>query len=611
MENKRVFYFIAVSLIIITCLSVSVLAVDTTGNVSEADKITNGYKCLENTVANKTTISLEEAIFTALALQGSNKKAIDTITSEKSTTEDCWPKAKCTLRETALVALAYERAGKDNSKILTWISSKNATPSELNWYLQIDTDEQAAAECTVSYDTSTIKINVLEDMTLDSPSLGSCLEIDNLYRLKIKDSCLSKNFGISCDKGFTTSLLYQKKSDTEGVIYVTSTTQSGASGGTTSHSISAKCIKVNNVCDYEGNLWAALALNKNGKAEQLVPFLMALADDNTKYFPSTFLYILTAGDALFNKIAQGQTKDGYWDITASPYKIYYDSALAMLAVGSGKVETDNAKTYFLSVQGANGCWNNNNIRSTAFVLYAGWPKASGGGGGTTPSENCADSGNFCEITADCTAANGTIIIGKLCTNWRESCCSKDIIISSCPSLGGNTCLYGESCDGNLVPSQEGGDCCLGTCHIPVPPIQETCSDVEGTCKTSCDDTEDENLEENCSSTAEICCVAKKGGISWIWIILLIILVALVALGIIYRDRLRLWYYKFKGRASAVAVARPAAPPAGARGPIVSGGIIRRVPPISSTAPRRPLGRPLSARDKEMEDTLKKLKEISE
>jgi len=609
MENKRLFYFIVVSLILITCLSVSVLAADATGNVSETDKVANGYKCLENTVANKTTISLEEAIFTTLALGNNNKKAIDTIAGEKSATEDCWPKAKCALRETALVALAYDKAGKDNSKILTWISSKNATPTELNWYLQIDTDEQAAAECTVSYDTTAAKINVLEDMTLDSSNLGNCLEIDNLYRLRIKDNCVTKNFDISCDKGFTTSLLYQKKSDANGVVFVTSTTQSGASGGTTSHSISAKCIKVDNSCNYEGNLWAALALNKNGKAERLVPFLIALADDNTKYFPSTFLYILTAGDASYNNIAQSQTKDGYWEVTASPYKRYYDSALAMLALGSGKVETDSAKAYFLSVQGANGCWNNNNIRSTAFVLYAGWPR-SVAASGATPSQDCASAGNFCEITADCTAANGTLIVDKTCTNWRESCCSVDVQLPSCPAAGGNICDYGEICDGNEVPSQEGGKCCIGTCSIPIPPIQETCSDVEGTCRTSCDDNEEADYAQNCTSTTEICCVAKKGGISWIWIILLVILVALVAVGIIYRDKLRLWYYKFKGRAKAVTVARPAAP-AGARGPIVSGGMIQRVPPISPAAARRPLGRPLSARDKEMEETLKKLKEISE
>ena len=81
-------------------------------------------------------------------------------------------------------------------------------------------------------------------------------------------------------------------------------------------------------------MWAALALNKNGNnVDAFVPYLIALAEDNRRFFPSVFLYILTGGEDQYNEIVQNQKQGGYWEITSSPYKRFYDSSLGMLALG--------------------------------------------------------------------------------------------------------------------------------------------------------------------------------------------------------------------------------------------------------------------------------------
>src|SRR3989338_2529506 len=102
----------------------------TTGDTGNAE---DSYQCLTNKVANSTSLSLQDAIFSTLAL--GNKANLIKIIEDNKNTAGCWPKDSCKLKDTALVGLAYHRIGKDTSAIKSWLISKNVSASDLTWYI--------------------------------------------------------------------------------------------------------------------------------------------------------------------------------------------------------------------------------------------------------------------------------------------------------------------------------------------------------------------------------------------------------------------------------------------------------------------------------------------
>lgn len=577
-----------------------------------------GYQCLKNLIKEKKSFSLQEAVFSVLAL-GGEKNLLDTIASEKSSNEACWPKDRCKIKDTAQVSLVYERIGKNNEDIEKWLISKNATAPDLIWYLEIDISNHVPASCTLKYDENEKKINVKEDMRLEG-SPGSCFVISSSgYWLTIRDNCLDKEFEISCDHDFISTLLYEKK-PAGATIFVSSETHGAAALGSTKEKVNAKCIKTEGGCDYEGTLWAALALNKGGKdVGAYLPYLIALADNNQKYFPSAFLYLLTGADDQYANVIQNQKQSRSWRIIGSPYSEFYDTSLGMLALqSSNSGDVNNVKNYLLNIQGADGCWNNNNLRDTAFILYSGWPQkivssVTGGGDGKELCESV--SGQACENSNACLDAGGRVLSNFRCPSFGTSCCSIDVKEQSCKEQKGSICASNQKCDGRSVPSADEGVCCLDGC---INAAQEpTCEATEGLCKTSCDENEEKDSTETCLA-GQICCKKKivEGGIS-LFVIILIILIILVILAIVFRNRIRLWIYKFKGRAKATPVTKPAVPPSnsGFNLPQMFRPSPRPNYPSRPAAARPPVmpsrrAAPSSVKEREFEETLKKLKEMS-
>lgn len=628
--KKSTFLVAGIFTIIVCCLFISLGIVsainDTTSNSNAISTSTpsstltssesrnamdKAYKCLENQIKNKSvsSMSLQEAIYSMLAL-GTKKNLQDKLDNEKSSSENCWPKNGCTIKESAQVALAY----KSNENILRWLLSKNATSNDLNWYLEVDISNHVPAECTLKYDNSEKKINILEDMRITG-NPGSCLSISSSgYWLSVRENCYDKEIQISCNKDFITTLLYEKKSG--GTIYVLPDTHSAVALGTTNEKVSVKCFKTGNTCDYEGSLWAALTLYKNGKnINAFVPYLIALADNNQKYFPSSFLYALTGSDDYYSNIVQNQKQERYWKMVGTPYGEYYDTSLAMLALGkSSSTELENAKNYLLSIQTNEGCWNNNNIRDTAFLLYSGWPKdtvGGGGSGGTTPSCELV-TGQSCENSNECTDAGGNTLSNFYCSGFNV-CCSIEVQKQNCSSLNGLVCPANKECDGRTVSSAD-GTCCLNSCTDV--PEEDTCAIIGGTCRTACKDNEEEITAETCTG-GNVCCEEKQASEkSWTWlIILLVILIILVILAITFRNKIKIWWFKFKGKAKVSPVVRPGTPPAELSSYKPTRQVYRPSAP-SGFAPRTPVRMPMrkpvpsSAKDKEMEETLNKLKEMS-
>jgi len=684
----------------------------------ETDKVDKAYKCLKDRVNESASLSLEEAVFVTLAL-GANDKALQKINSSKSLSEECWPNGNCNIKDTAQVVLAYDRIGKDTEEIINWLLTKNGTASGLTWYLQIITENNEPDTCDVSYDGATYTFTIDEEMKL-SGSGGSCLSIDNSgYKLKISNDCLNKEFITSCDKSFYTNLLYEKGAGS--VIYI-SETHSGSAKGTTTERIKAQCFKTEGNCDYEATLWAAAAIyTVTGETGDFIPYLKSLASSYREYFPSAFLIYMMGGndrDEHYKFIIENKKRGGYWQFGNNKY---FDTALAMLALSDADIENQGTINYLLNGGGKQterGCWNNDNIRDTAFILYASpWVMAvndegtvnNGGAeegesadeGGDAfdvpPSENCGngiidtndnevcecgddgicgtsddelnnetcaslnyDSGELycnsgctsfntsmcvvnegsnynpntitdCELANyycvsgifECRDAGGNILPDDTyaCETWDKVCCTVNVGLETCSDLGGRICGYNEECSGDIVEAAE-GSCCKGAC-IPYEETNE-CENNGGICRTVCrDDEEEKNYE--CIDSEKICCkeVAsateseeEESGIGWIWIVILIILIILVILGIIFRDKLRVWWFKFRGKAKTSKFS-PRGPPGGRimPRPIPTFGArqpIRRIP-VSRGVPPEPRPRPktgASAKDKELEETMKKLKEMS-
>lgn len=638
----------------------------------EQARVTKAYACLNNKINGVSSLGLEEALFSVIAL-GNNQKAVSTVDSQKGS--DCWPAGNCNLKSTAQAAIAYNRLGRNTAEIINWILSKNATASGLRWYLQITIPGNQESSCTINYGGGSYSVNVGADLKL-SGSSGSCLQIaPNGYRMTISDSCLNNEFRISCNKDFKTNLLYEKGSG--GVTYVSYKTEDGpANGWAPSTKITARCFKTGSECDYEGSLWAinALYVAGNGR-EEFIPYLASLAPDNKKYFPDAFLYHVvgsSSGSVYYEGIRKEMKAGGYWEIPGSEKGKFFDTALALLALGANSPETANSKQYVLSIQNEDGCWNTN-IRDIAFLLYALWPQPLSSGGVVTPpggdgttggnctgtcrsscwanetliAGNCTTSGMVCcrqnstgtgiiitdpnEVTdcvldgffcvgddAACLGARGEIKDKSLyaCFPWTKSCCTVDVReqIRTCAQMSGSVCTAEETCKDATVSASDGA-CCLSTC-------EKQTGSCTGTCKASCSSGETLSNAQ-CPGTSNVCCVGGTGGGGggstwWIIILILLILIVLAVIGILYKDKIRLWWYKRQGKAKTSPY-----PGLGGgmmpRGPmppqrILPRGVPRFAPSgeMRRTQPGRPAptGRPASSKDKEMEETMKKLKEMS-
>ena len=622
-RGKLVFVFLIIMTLAACFVSAAVNVSNQTGaakttglssTAEGADKVVKAYKCLENRTADKTSLGLPDATFAVLAL-GSNANAKSIIEANKDSAS-CWPKGACKIKETAQVALAYKRAGESTSDIEKWLNSKNATSTELKWYLQIDIPSKELASCIITEGGRKSTIRVLDNMQIDG-NPGSCFAIDmNGYMLRVNPSCYEREIDISCDKDFVSSLLYQK--GTGGTIFVPSETHSEASSGHTTEKVSAKCFKTAGSCDYEGTLWAALAMQKLGEdTDAYLPYLLALSDDNERFFPETFLYILGGGDEQYNSIIQSQKQGKFWEIVGASYNKYYYTSLAMLALnGQSSNELDAAKDYLLGIQPSDGCWSN--TRDTAFILYSGWPKTSATPG-PTPTPPACEPTFSCGNLFACTTAGGISETGYACPNAGQICCSANLQTPTCAQMAGQICNIGYECNANTKMASD-GTCCMGSC-LPIPQqANDTCTPAptNGICKTACADNEDENYVATCVATGERCCTKQAGSSLWIWIVILVILIGLAVLAIVYKEKTKIYWFKLREWFKTKFKKKPTvsgAPQMPVRGPMQypaqrPSPMMPRGPPSRAMPVQRAPARPLSPRDKEMEETLKKLKEMS-
>ncbi len=589
---------------------------------TDDDKINKAMKCLDRRIEESPRLTLEEAVFSVLS--GVSAEKARSQIQEQMSGEGCWPVSGCDVKSSAQGLLARRSLGEDTQKSIAWLKSKTGISKDLTWNLQITIENNVPASCTViPSGSSDVSVSIGNDMKV-SGNFGECFSASlSGYWLVINPLCFDKEMSISCDQGFKTNLLYYQRDDS--TVYVSPTTHGAAAKGITKEKVSATCFLKGTSCDYESSLWAATALYTSGEdVKAFIPYLIALAPENEKYLPDAFLIYLVGGDrqnAHYVSLMQQQKPGGYWQAQNTMYNFYYDTSLAMLSLGGNNAqEVSSTLTYLFDKQTDEGCWNSNSIRDSAFIIYAaGWQRASSGGGVIVPGEtnvtgngtvspdqpydpdvvsDCEASGYYCAPDAvTCLEAGGDILSEERfsCTRYTQACCTvpAEASLRSCFDLGGEVCGADEQCPVDGVPASD-GSCCLEGCEPR--------------------ESEDEPQQPNDIPGP----VEEKGSLRWM-IVLFSVLILLVLIGIIYRSKIRLWLYTRKGKATTTPVGRGAPPgivrrfPPGPSGGIMPRGlppaVVRR--PMSAMRPVLPNRRTaISEKDKEMEETLKKLKEMS-
>jgi len=607
-REKGVYFIVAFTLLFLVSSSIIYAATtNNTNNLTSTNSFEKSYTCLTNLVNSKISAGMttEELAFSILALgydstmQNKLKAELDELGKDGK----CWPKSGCTLKETSLVLLAYNHINANTNEIESWLLNQTMNPTELVWYLQIDSDSSGKAQCKIKYDNTERGITINEDKTLTGTP-GTCLTLANGgIWLEISPSCYGKEFEISCDKDFLSNTIYKKKSSS--TFYISALTNTAATGGKTTEKVESSCFKQGSSCNYEGSLWASLALQKTGNdIKKVIPYLLTLAADNKRYNPSAFLYVLTVGfDEYFTELINDQTKEGYWQLSDTS-KRYYDTAMSMLALGSSIEASMNAKDYLLNskVQGE-GCYNNN-IRDTAFVVYAAAPKNA-----ATPSavKSCTSSGYSCLTKAQCDESNGSVLGDYSCLGLNV-CCTEKYTEKSCSQRNGKACLSTQDCSGTWASGLS--NCCLsGDCVAKQETDQCSVNGAEYKCKSQC--LSDEIEESYSCPESGVCCFKEQiedseGSLWWLW--LLIILIILLVLAIIFRNQLKIWLFKIKSKFSKQPVNQQQRPFPSQPMPNQMAMPRRIVPGAMNRMPPRPLQRPFP-KDKELEETLKKLRDM--
>lgn len=595
MKNKRVMF--AVLFIFLVFLSVSLVSADLNDT-----KINNAYICLQNKTSDCST-SLDDNIFTLLTLGTCQSKVMNA-----SSGGECWPASSCKVKQTAQAIFALKASGGDTTKPVAWLFTHNRTASSLQWFLQIESNE--ATECTITYSGSDYSVSIDANRKVLSDA-GDCLSVSsNGDWLQVDPSfkCQSYEYKISCDKSFITTTLF--KDSSSDTIHVSDKINTGSAGGSTTEKINSLCFGDSSSCNYEGTLWGALALKSlDYDITPYIPYIITMADSNPDYLPEAFIYIFL-GSSYEKDLLNKQQSGKYWDASQDKF---YDTALALYAL---QYSTASQKTgtidWLMGNQDKQGCWQGS-IRDTAFLLYAISPRGAGSGGGGGSQPNCEANGNYCVSSIDCNNARGSEINGYQCAAGFV-CCNKQPATQTCSTQGGIICSSSEKCSGgDLIDASDAGfgSCCVngGTC-VPSNngPAASACETSGGNCRTtSCESGETPNSGLSCEFSSQVCCFTttpQTSSSSSLWIWILSILIVLVALGIIFRNKLREFWF----RLSSGSHSRPRPSP--------SDGSLslfpeRRMIPRRIIPHVEPSSRPPQLRKRgELDEVLKKLKDMS-
>jgi hypothetical protein len=531
-------------LLILVLFSSLVLAV----NSSDVDR---AYSCLENKIGDCSTLSTLEAAFSVLATPDNGfDECVAELESRQSGNN--WGNVK----DSALAILAMDHAGRNTDDARAWLNSTARNSTDLTWYVEIDSDSPTT--CNIIYDNQTYSgIEIQADRSLSSGA-GPCFARakENNY-LQMSSSCFEKTINVECDADFIVAFGFEYIGQSPA-FHILQGTLGSSAYGSVDFDITSKCFGDGATCDFETTAWATYALLELGEnVEDYVPYLAATRDGNTEYLPDAFFYLLTQYDQYSSSLLAEKEGD-FWDVAGSPYSRFYDSALAILALGDSNQAVTSTIDWLYYTTDTAGCWQDS-VRDTAFILWATEQKAGRpqGPGSTAYCEDVSSVDYFCVPSGTC---SGDLLGSFQCTG-SEVCCTNDTVLPSCSEINGTICSSGYTCaGGNSQLTNDSSSCCLGQCVEGTQ--SQTCSELNGTiCSTS--QTCSGNILSAASDSGRCCsstCTSgnngngngsAKGSLWWVWLLVILILIALGVLGWFFRGPIGEWWNKtFKKKGGA-------------------------------------------------------------
>jgi hypothetical protein len=600
MKKERVLSLIFILGILI--ISANVIA----ANDTEIDK---SYECLKRQLASDcgdTQNTFENAFnLIAMSYDSSVQSDCKSLLNNKKKT-DCWGEttssAACSIKSTGVSIIALDHIGSDTDASIDWLLSKKKLSTDLTWFLEIDSNNQT--ECTINGQ----KITINDNKKLSGSDPSGLKKAYGSYWFEIVD--IRKNYTISCNTSFITTLLFKKPSSS--IYFVSSLTHSASGGDSTTESVNGYCFGMTDKCDYEGTLWATLALSKTSEdITPYIPYLTAMSEDtaNKKYIPLAFLYILdNSVDDYFQGLLNLQKQNKYWK---EGDDMLYDTAIALMSLQGIDIDyASNTRDYLLSLRETSGdmsgCWRSH----TALLLYSGWPKTPSTSPGPS-SRNCIEFNNYCVSRGECLSNN--TLNNFDCTSITDVCCAVQPVQLSCEQKQGLICEDNQECSQTPIPALDTSSCCMASCQEIAPPTNE-CQDNGGFCRTECAKSQEEKtiFQSSCAYNEKCCFDLEVKPFNWWLIILLIILIILVFLAIIFRNQLKIWWFKTKSKLSSKKGPAPTKRPMPpqqypGRPSMMPRQIIPRGAPVP---PRRPEIPKRQEKDKEFDDTMKKLRDMS-
>lgn len=569
--------------------------------VEEVERIPReGYACLEEKIDEKTCeeLSLEENIFSVLA----TGKCLDELLGLVKE-ENCWGENGCDIKTTAQAIISLREQNQNVTPYVSWLKSKNLTSRErgMDWFAQLDvTDSQCYIE--VEEGRAEFEIDSAERLR-EITSFSRCFDVEN-YRVKIKQICHDKEIRVNCDKSFEASFFFERG----GIIYLSEKSIGGSANETIEHRLDAFCFGEGR-CDYESTLWAMLALDfVNEDFSYYIPYTIAFAEARASevFLPESFLYRLLGSGMYLVELENLQDREGYWEVGRRGR--HYDTALALLALDESDAK-DKAIEWMNQTQGEDGCWDEGEIVSNAFLLYSAWPRfveAVDVPVEEDPVKSCVEEGHFCMSRTDCEELEGNIFDGLSCPGIQV-CCSEKREEKTCEDRGGIFCSGEEECIGDRYHGLDVNDerCCVGECEIPVEPDLFP-EDFDN--KEECEDAGFHWYDDRCNRFPE-----PKEDFPWIWIVLLVLLIGLVVLGIVFKDKLRELFFKIKSKfgSKGDSVSRKPQGPSPPSAPPMRRPVERHIMPKQPQPQKRPMGKPPAKPKEEFEDILGKLKKMEE
>ncbi|MEA3413957.1 MAG: hypothetical protein U9Q99_00310 [Nanoarchaeota archaeon] len=573
----------------------------------EKETVDSAYTCLRQTIEDRScsTLSIEEQIFSLITVE----KCKDEVMAAQFNGE-CWASSKttnCDLKTTALATLGLNRVNENTEAPELWMLGQAKNATNIQWFFEIDSPVKTT--CDLEYDGTTYTAVSYDrnNEKLISMSAQKCLQINSPYAhwLEVDRSCYEKEFSTTCDENFITTLMF--KNPAYPTLYVTGITHSSSAGGTTIEQISSLCFANSaGQCDYEGSLWASWVLDSlEHDITKFLPYLIVREPDFPELMPEVFLYTLTGKLEYRTTILSGQINKEYWKKDQNKF---YDTALALLPFQEGNLtEKINTKLALIEDQGPDGCWDNKNVLTNAFILYSIWPNQLGGTGTIKDDDTCEEVGYYCVSSNYVCVQSGGITQGNYkCVSNSKRCCSVPEKVVLCSEIQGELCATNEYCQGgnsqNTNDATGGKICCVqGSCQKKVV-NQNTCeTEAFGICEPySCAKGYESSNSYSCNS-GDICCIKESNKSYW-WLWLLFGLIVIVTLAILFRDKIQ----DLLGGNKKVVPKNPRAPPSYNRRPTM--------PPQRKMMPsqrRPPMRKPMPQKaPRELDDVLDKLKKMS-